>query len=227
MGNACKFTAGPRSGQTQDYSQLPPLPLGSPCQDGQGSTGTVVALGSSAPPSGGGPPSGMGNACKFTAGPRSGQTQDYSQLPPLPLGSPCQDGQGSTGTVVALGSSAPPSGGGPQSGLGNACKFTAGPRSGQTQDYSQLPPLPLGSPCQDGQGSTGTVVALGSSAPPSSSGLQSWWQAPPQDPNASANKSRRCRILTGSKAGSVETFPFALRIGLPCMTQSGVGIIVN
>jgi hypothetical protein len=169
MGNACKFTSGPRAGQTQDYSQLPPLPLGSSCQDGQSpvSTGTVVALGGSAAPSGGGPPAGMGNACKFTSGPRAGQTQDYSQLPPLPLGSPCQDGQSpvSTGTVVTLGGSAAPSGGGPPAGMGNACKFTSGPRAGQTQDYSQLPPLPLGSPCQDGQSpvSTGTVVALGNS----------------------------------------------------------------
>src|SRR5437764_732215 len=79
MGNACKFTAGPRSGQTQDYSQFPPLPLGSPCQDGAGSTGVVVKLVSPNPQS-------MGNACKFTAGPRAGQTQDYSSLPPLPLG---------------------------------------------------------------------------------------------------------------------------------------------
>ena len=116
------------------------------------------------------PPGGMGNACKFTSGPRAGQTQDYSQLPPLPLGSPCQDGQSpvSAGTVVAIGSPAPPAGGGGlPAGMGNACKFTSGPRAGQTQDYSQLPPLPLGSSCQDGQSpvSTGTVVAIGASSP--------------------------------------------------------------
>lgn len=47
------------------------------------------------------PPAGMGNQCKFDKGTRAGQTQDYSHLKPLPLGTACQDGRGSTGKLVA------------------------------------------------------------------------------------------------------------------------------
>ncbi len=47
------------------------------------------------------PPAGMGNQCKFDKGPRAGQTQDYSHLKPVTLGTNCGDGRGSTGKVVA------------------------------------------------------------------------------------------------------------------------------
>ncbi len=39
----CVFDAGPRAGQRQDYAPMAPLPVGTPCQDGRGSTGRVVA----------------------------------------------------------------------------------------------------------------------------------------------------------------------------------------
>lgn len=39
----CRFAAGPRAGQVQDYAPMAPIPVGSNCQDGRGSTGTVVA----------------------------------------------------------------------------------------------------------------------------------------------------------------------------------------
>ncbi|MEQ1755791.1 MAG: hypothetical protein ABL973_16840 [Micropepsaceae bacterium] len=39
----CVFEAGPRAGQRQDYAPMDPLPVGTPCQDGRGSTGHVVA----------------------------------------------------------------------------------------------------------------------------------------------------------------------------------------
>jgi hypothetical protein len=39
----CRFTAGRRAGETQDYAPMAPIPVGSFCQDGQGSTGVVVA----------------------------------------------------------------------------------------------------------------------------------------------------------------------------------------
>ena len=39
----CRFTQGRRAGQTQDYAPMAPIPVGSNCQDGQGSTGVVVA----------------------------------------------------------------------------------------------------------------------------------------------------------------------------------------
>jgi hypothetical protein len=169
----------------------------------------------------GGPPAGMGNACKFDAGPRAGQTQDYSQLGNLPLGSPCQDGQGSTGKVVVFGGGTGGQQGGPPAGMGNACKFDAGPRAGQTQDYSQLGNLPLGSPCQDGQGSTGKVVVFGANTPVEQEPTASKTPAPSQ------TKSRKCLVLAGSSAGSKEDFFIPLPVGTPCLTQKGVGIIVR
>ncbi|MCE9521953.1 MAG: hypothetical protein K8S25_05910 [Alphaproteobacteria bacterium] len=39
----CRFTSGPRAGQTQDYAPMAPIPVGSNCQDARGSFGTVVA----------------------------------------------------------------------------------------------------------------------------------------------------------------------------------------
>jgi hypothetical protein len=39
----CVFDAGPRAGERQDYAPMAPLPVGTPCHDGRGSTGKVVA----------------------------------------------------------------------------------------------------------------------------------------------------------------------------------------
>lgn len=39
----CLFDAGPRAGERQDYAPMDPLPVGTPCRDGRGSTGRVVA----------------------------------------------------------------------------------------------------------------------------------------------------------------------------------------
>lgn len=39
----CAFNAGPRAGERQDYAPMDPLPVGTPCHDGRGSTGLVVA----------------------------------------------------------------------------------------------------------------------------------------------------------------------------------------
>lgn len=39
----CRFTSGPRRGETQDYAPMAPIPVGSSCQDARGSYGTVVA----------------------------------------------------------------------------------------------------------------------------------------------------------------------------------------
>jgi hypothetical protein len=115
----CRFTSGPRAGQTQDYAPMAPLPVGALCQDGAGSTGVVVTANTSGGPGGG--PSGAGGGggpaqqpgehstlCSFTSGPRAGQTQDYAPMAPLPVGTPCQDGTGSTGIVVTATSGGPP-----------------------------------------------------------------------------------------------------------------------
>jgi hypothetical protein len=39
----CSFTSGPRAGQVQDYAPMAAIPVGSNCQDGQGSFGKVIA----------------------------------------------------------------------------------------------------------------------------------------------------------------------------------------
>jgi len=158
MSTLCKFTAGPRAGQTQDYAPMAGIPVGSPCQDGAGSTGTVIAP--DAGQKGGGAKAQMSTLCKFTAGPRAGQTQDYAPMAGIPVGSPCQDGAGSTGTVIAPPTTQKP-GAGAKPQLSTLCKFTAGPRAGQTQDYAPMQAIPVGSPCQDGAGSTGTVIGPG------------------------------------------------------------------
>jgi hypothetical protein len=76
-------------------------------------------------------------------------------MAPLPTGSGCQDGAGSTGWVVAP--EAPAKKG--TDGTSTLCRFDRGPRAGQIQDYAPMAPLPIGSGCQDGAGSTGWVVA--------------------------------------------------------------------
>jgi hypothetical protein len=48
-------------------------------------------------------PAGMSLSCRYTAGPKSGQTQSFLGIPgfrPVPLGSPCTDGQLSSGISV-------------------------------------------------------------------------------------------------------------------------------
>ncbi len=152
----CQFNAGPRAGQTQSYPEAQPIPVGSPCQDGQGSTGLAIAEQGPTPIPGGGSGQ-LTRTCQFNAGPRAGQTQSYPEAQPIPVGSPCQDGQGSTGLAIAEQGPTPIPGGG-SGQLTRTCQFSTGPRAGQTQTYPQAQPIPVGSPCQDGQGSTGTAV---------------------------------------------------------------------
>jgi hypothetical protein len=49
-----------------------------------------------------------------------------------------------------------------QSGLTTICQFNAGPKAGTTFDFRPygVQPIPEGSPCQDGQGSSGVAVAV-------------------------------------------------------------------
>jgi hypothetical protein len=168
----CQFTSGPRTGQTQNFSGVPgatPAPIGSPCTDGQGSFG--VTIGPSPTTSGPAPggPAGMSTTCRFTNGPRLGQTQNFAGFPgitPIPLGSPCTDGAGSTGFAVAdTTPSSGPSATNPlpttvslPPGMSLTCRFTNGPRAGQEQTFPAAPgvtPIPIGSPCSDGLGSSG------------------------------------------------------------------------
>ena len=90
----CTFTAGPRAGTSYDYAKIgwQPLAVGTPCLDGAGSTGYVGGVASRATHS--------STVCHFTAGPRAGTSFDYrATWAPLPAGTPCLDGFGSTGIV--------------------------------------------------------------------------------------------------------------------------------
>jgi hypothetical protein len=64
----------------------------------------------------------------------------------------------STGSVIAA-EGARPSQRSSETALSTVCKFTLGPRVGTTQDFSELSPVPIGSPCTDGEGSRGVVIA--------------------------------------------------------------------
>ena len=94
----------------------------------------------------------VSTVCTFTAGPRAGTSLDYAATwAPLPVGTPCLDGMGSTGYAGA---------GNPRRtvGMSTVCHFTAGPRAGTSFDYSATwSPLAAGTPCLDGMGSTGVV----------------------------------------------------------------------
>ena len=94
--------------------------------------------------------------CHFIDGPRADENQDFAPMAPLPVGTPCQDGAGSSGSVVAA---LRPRGSRPsvRSGKSTICYFKMGPRAGQSQDYAPLPPIAIGSFCQDGQGSEGVA----------------------------------------------------------------------
>jgi hypothetical protein len=188
MGTICKFTAGPRSGDSQDYSPMQ-APLNAPCQDGAGSTGTIVA---SAPKAETAVNRQMGTVCKFTAGPRTGTTQDYAPMQ-APLNAPCQDGAGSSGTIVA----APPvaqASDSPQTG--SACKFTSGPKAGSTRDYAPMH-APLNTACDDGAGSSGVIVAA-------------------------QQMGTVCKFTSGPKAGSTHDYaPMHAPLGTACDDGAG------
>lgn len=106
--------------------------------------------------------------CKFTRGPRSGQVQDYAPMAPIPVGSSCQDGAGSYGIVISadepetanrtgVGPDGGTEGGSQQRRTSTVCYFTDGQQAGQSRDYAPMQALPVGTPCQDGVGSTGVV----------------------------------------------------------------------
>ncbi len=157
----CMFKSGSLTGQVVDFSSFPgvtPLPIGSACTDGRGSAGVVV------PPSakvGVPQQNSLTTSCHFLSGLKAGQTIDYSGQPnvhPAVPGTACTDGSGSFGVAVDKNAAANPSSPVSTGGLSSKCKFSFGPRSGQVQDYNPLPPIPIGTPCNDGQGSVGQVV---------------------------------------------------------------------
>lgn len=125
----------------------------------------------------------LSHTCEFKAGPRQGQIIDYSTTPGavgVPVGNRCADMQGSSGVAITQWSrraesqgrfySSPgaplawSSTGNLRPGFSQTCRFTSGPRSGTTLDYSHTlgaQPVAIGSPCADGA-SSGVAVAQGS-----------------------------------------------------------------
>jgi hypothetical protein len=175
VSSICKFNAGPRAGQTQDYAPMAPIPVGSACQDGMSSTGVVIAR-SGAKTSQSGPSSsasqGMTLTCRFTGGPRAGQTQDYSGVPgakPAKIGSPCTDGVSSNGIAISPSTSTDTDSNDSDTASDSTddaagstiCQFTYGAKKNGWHDYAPMRAKPVGSTCQDGMGSAGTVVKVG------------------------------------------------------------------
>lgn len=213
MGTTCLYTAGPRVGATHDISPMQ-TPVNTPCSDGAGSTGVIIATPAKADAktalanektalsnvkaalsdSKAGPNSneGMGTVCGFTSGPRAGTSQDYAPMQ-APLNMPCTDGAGSSGTIVAT-STAPKT--------GTECKFTSGPKAGTTLDFAPMH-APVNTPCDDGAGSSGVFVAA---------------------PRVGSV----CKFTAGPKAGTTHDYaPMHAPLDTPCDDGAGSsGIII-
>jgi len=101
--------------------------------------------------------------CHFQTGPLAGQVRDFAGVTgfkPFAAGAPCTDGKDSVG--VADRTEPSPSAdraGSDASATSYRCRFTVGPRRGQTAELPAAPdarPRP-GAVCADGQGSRGIV----------------------------------------------------------------------
>ncbi|HJP69478.1 MAG TPA: hypothetical protein VJ846_11295 [Sphingomicrobium sp.] len=168
----CSFDNGPRAGQSLTYTGIsgPPIEIGVPCSDGQGSTGSVVPGRAGQPGVPVLPPSAptrrdMTFICRFDDGPRAGQTQSYAGVTGIqsfPVGAPCTDGQGSTGVAMVEPPPSEPHAVQPLPARTTfSCQFDDGPRAGQIQSYAGvtgMEPMQVGIRCTDGQGSNGVAV---------------------------------------------------------------------
>ena len=142
------------------------LVTASPSRDGQINKPTPPA--DSAPPT-----TALTLICHFSSGPRAGMIGDLTGVPaaaPVPAGSICSDGAGSTGMAVIPSTNAEASVWSDASragsvGAGQArstiCQFMSGPKAHGWHDYAPLPPAAIGSSCHDGMSSAGIVVATG------------------------------------------------------------------
>jgi hypothetical protein len=156
MTNTCKFTRGPRTGETQRYPQHDPIAVGSPCHDGRGSSGVAI----SEKDRDNDDETELTNTCKFTRGPRKGERQRYPDHDPIPVGSPCHDGRENSGIAVSEKEEDDSGDDDSESTeMTNTCRFTRGPRKGETQRYPHLDAIPVGSPCHDGRGSGGVAIS--------------------------------------------------------------------
>lgn len=103
--------------------------------------------------------------CRFQTGPLAGQVRDFNGVTgfePFAAGAPCTDGKDSVGVAVADRAGRSPSAdraGADASAASYRCRFTVGPRNGQTAEFqAPLDAIPRrGAACADGQGSRGIV----------------------------------------------------------------------
>jgi len=117
-----------------------------------------------APEPGASPAPNTTTLCRFQTGPLAGQTRDFSGVAgfkPFAAGAPCTDGKDSVGVAPDRAGPSPSAdrSGADASATSYSCRFTAGPRAGQTAELRA--PLDAlrrpGSSCADGKGSRGIV----------------------------------------------------------------------
>lgn len=119
----------------------------------------------------------------------------------------------------------------------STCRFTSGPRSGSTVDFSATPgvaAVPVGSRCGDMTGSNGVAVGKTSGRAPGQGRFYRTPEAPVglnPSGQAASGYTLTCRFTSGPNAGSVHDFTGTLgatpiRIGRTCSdgTNKGVGV---
>ena len=95
--------------------------------------------------------------CALKSGPRAGERMRLrGSSASLPIGSPCGDGEGSTGVVVAKDAISDGPGSTATQTTHRTCQIEWGPRAGQR--VSGVTPARLGAPCRLRDGSTGVIV---------------------------------------------------------------------
>lgn len=118
-------------------------------------------------------PGQVSTICYYNKGDKVGQEENLEgKIKPVLIGKPCTDGAGNTGFSVigkaeeeaeeaeeeakAAKVQAQKNN---QQVLSSICKFNKGSKTGQVENYQgKIQPLPLGTDCTDGLGSTGVII---------------------------------------------------------------------
>ncbi len=98
-------------------------------------------------------------ACGYRDGPKAGMVEVAAWGNPVPVGTPCVDFLGSAGTFVSASDRAsmrPID----TRRFTKSCRFTSGPRAGQTGRLSLALYFQIGAACHDGAGSIGSGVGV-------------------------------------------------------------------